>query len=359
MVQISKGFKLGVLLSICLGIALILALTGCASASQSSTDNSSTSENSEYKGELSFDNLDPDRTRAAAYAEVSAELANIQDHSKIFMAISGPSISASRILDEMSNLNLAANMWSEVWLPNNANILYYSQDDVDWVDGAACDKAGYCPNDPGSKVSVKIQAEAPYCTGAFSDQSAKKGPFFAQCLGAGSERQKNRQTGPHEYFHWVQFAAIKSNWSSIPNWFIEGSADYFGDVTASWTKDGMADFMDEMQHESGRNWMEQDICPIEKLSTDVISNCFKVAEGNDSNVKSNSRWMMAQLSYYMGSQATEAMVAIKGMPEFKSFLKDLGKMNFDTAFKKHYGLTTEEFYPKVSKYVFDMYVRDK
>ncbi len=359
MVQISKGFKFGGLLSIGLGIALTLGLTGCTAGSLSSTGNSSTSEKSEYEGELSFDNLDPDRTRAAAYAEVSAELANIQDHSKIFTAISGPSISASRILDEMANLNLAANMWSDVWLPSNANILYYSQDDVDWVDGAACNKAGYCPADPAAKVSEKIKAEAPYCTGAFSDQSAKKGPFFAQCLGAGSERQKNRQTGPHEYFHWIQFAEIKSNWQSIPNWFIEGSADYFGDVTASWTKEGMADFMDEMQHESGKNWMEQDICPIEELTVEVISSCFKVAEGNDSNVKPGSRWVMANLSYYMGSQATEALVAVKGMKVFKAFLNDLGSADFASTFKKHYGLSPDEFYPKVSKYVFDMYARDK
>lgn len=349
----NKAFRL---LLTALILPAILLLAGCSTSASSS---SVVSEENSNTAPLSFDNLDVERVRQAAFKEVSGSLQNLEALESLFITTAGPSLSKDRIQSEFANLGIAANLWSDIWLPKKANIVYYTETDIDWVDDAACSKAGYCPSQQEAKISQRIKQESPFCSGAFADNSAKNGPFFAQCLGNGSDRQKNRQTGPHEYFHWVQFSAMNSKWSSVPNWFIEGSADYFGDAVASWTPDGMASFMDAMQHESSKNWMDQDICPLGVPNPQVIAQCFKIAEGNDSTAKSKAGWVMADLSFYMGSQATEAMLAVKGMNVFKQFLNELGKSDFDAAFKKHYGLTLEEFYPKVSKYVYEMYARDR
>ena len=44
-----------------------------------------------------------------------------------------------------------------------------------------------------------------------------------------------------------------------------------------------------------------------------------------------------------------------GLKVFKLFLKDLKGQEFAAVFAKYYGLTLEEFYPKVAKYVLAMY----
>jgi hypothetical protein len=51
------------------------------------------------------------------------------------------------------------------------------------------------------------------------------------------------------------------------------------------------------------------------------------------------------------------MIAVKGLATFKNFTKDLKGFGFNEAFEKNYGLSTTEFYPKVSKYVLDMYIQ--
>ncbi len=69
--------------------------------------------------------------------------------------------------------------------------------------------------------------------------------------------------------------------------------------------------------------------------------------------------MIAHVSYYMGALATEALVAVKGMDTYKTFMNDLRTKDFDNAIQANYGLTADEFYAKVSKYVLAMYLEGR
>lgn len=304
-----------------------------------------------------FDNLDINRVRKIAFAEINAGVAASKSLSLSAEFIVGPSLSGARVNQEKAALNRSAAFWSDLWSPTKAYIGYFTEADVDWVDAAFCSQANYCASGAASKTSDTIKADAPWCTSAFASVNKDGAPFFAQCLGNGSANQKNRQTGPHEYFHWVQGAY--TDWNKTPNWFVEGSADYFGDAIGSWTGKGVPAAMDEMQNESSRNWVDQDLCPLSTPTVDAVVNCFKYTYGQQQGAKPGSRWVMAHVSYYMGSQATEAMIAVKGLSVFKAFLKDLKGNDFDATFAKHYGLTVDDFYPKVAKYVLAMFIKGR
>lgn len=304
-----------------------------------------------------FDKLDTNRVRRIAFAEINKGVATAKKAALTAEFIVGPSLSKARVAQEKAALNRAAAFWSDLWNPEKTFIGYFTESDIDWVDTAFCTQANYCANGPDSKTSDVIKADSPWCNSAFASVNKMGTPFFAQCLGNGSDRQKNRQTGPHEYFHWVQGAYM--DWAKTPNWFIEGSADYFGDALGSWTGKGVPTAMDSMQNESSRNWVDQDLCPLSTPSVDAIVQCFKYTYGQQQGSKPGSRWVMAHVSYYMGSQATEAMIAVKGLSAFKNFLKDLKGNDFDATFAKHYGITVDEFYPKVAKYILAMFAKGR
>lgn len=299
-----------------------------------------------------FDNLDTKRVRRIAFAEINKAVASSPKISSNITFISGKTVSPSELKVEKSALLRAERFWADTYKPAKAIAAHFTERDVDWVDAAYCSQANYCPTGGNSVISAMIKNDLNNCTSAFATRTKDGVPFFAQCLGSGSANQKNRQTGPHEYFHWVQ--GEYSDFGTLPNWFLEGSADYFGDALGSWTGKGVPSTMDEMQYESSYNWRNQDLCPLGELKIDDVVKCFKFTYQRPAPPAAGSRWMMAHVSYYMGSQATEAMIAVKGIGTFKAFLKDLKGNDFDTVFAKHYGLTVDEFYPKVAKYVLAM-----
>lgn len=302
---------------------------------------------------ISFDNLDPAQVRPAAFAEVNKAIKSMGTATADFKINAGPSLAQGQIDTELASLRKAASFWADIYDAGTSYIVYYTEKDVAWVDGAACKQANYCPSGSQPKISQFIKNEAPFCMNAFSDLNKAGRPFFAQCLGSGSERQKNRQTGPHEYFHWVQ--KKYANWQTTPNWFLEGSADYFGDAISIATGTGVPKEMDAMQHEPSKNWMDQDKCPISSPMETAIAKCFRYTYNQEQGPNTASSWPMSTVSYYMGSLATEALVAVKGLAEFKAFLVDLKSTKFDDAFEKHFGLSADDFYVKVSKYIFKMY----
>lgn len=299
-----------------------------------------------------FDNLDTKRVRKIAFAEINKGVAAAKKSSSSAVFIVGPSLSKARVNQEKAALNRAASFWADTWTQSKAFIGYFTDRDAAWVDKAFCQQANYCAEGNNTKASDLAKESSMFCTSAFASVTKDGAPFFAQCLGNGSDGQKNRQTGPHEYFHWVQQANMDMGKS--PNWFVEGSADYFGDALGSWTGKGVPAAMDSMQNESSRNWVEQDLCPLQLPTVEAIVKCFKYTYGSQ-QFNPEARWVMAHVSYYMGSQATEAMIAVKGLSVFKAFLKDLKGNSFDATFAKHFGLTVDEFYPKVAKYVLAMY----
>ena len=305
---------------------------------------------------LTFDNLDTTRVRQVAYAEVAKGVQSSEAFLPNITFVLGPSLAQSRVDQEMTALNRASSFWSDLYKPDKVYVAYFTELDVDWVDNAVCTQAGYCPTGMNPVISNVIKQDLPNCNSAMATRNKDGIPFFDQCLGTGSDNVKNRQTGPHEYTHWVQqsFASL----GSVPNWWVEGSADYFGNTLGVYNGNTLPSQLNEMSYGSSYGWIRQELCPLQNPTVEAIANCFNYTAGARVTAPGQGqRWTLAHVSYYMGSLATEAMIAVKGLATFKNFTKDIKGFGFNEAFQKNYGLSTTEFYPKVSKYVLDMYIQ--
>jgi hypothetical protein len=254
------------------------------------------------------------------------------------------------------SISRASAFWTDFYKPVAVNIGYFVESDINWVDEGFCIAVGYCAggNSNNFKVSGLYPAGSPGCDGAFASRLRNGEQFFVQCIGRGSDSLKNRQTGAHEYFHFVQ-NELQQGRPFFPNWWLEGAADFFGDVMGAYDGSSYPMGIDQMQFESSYNWIQQDLCDVSSLKPDSLVNCFKFTYGQAGPPKPGDRWMMAHVSYYMGSLATEAMLAVSGLNTYKAFMKDLAQLSFDEAIEKNYGLPIDDFYLKVSKYVIAMY----
>lgn len=302
---------------------------------------------------VTFDNLDVALVRKLAWAEVHKGVLANPDYAPKMNFIVGPSLSQSRVDQERAGLNLTAKFWSDLYKPNETFIGYFTEKDVDWVDAAMCAQAGYCPTGMSPVISQVIKLNPYACNSAQATQNQFGQPFFNQCLGTGSEAVKNRQTGPHEYTHWMQFAYL--NWSSAPNWWVEGSAAYFGGALGLYSSRDLPDQLDEVIHVDSRGWFDQDLCSVKELTTQQVAQCFRYTYRQGTPPAAGQRYMLAHVSYYMGALATEAMLAVKGLETYKTFIRDLQTLEFDAAFAKHYQITADAFFEKVSPYVIAMY----
>ncbi len=303
---------------------------------------------------LTFDNLDTSRVRKAAYAEIAAGVRSSTTFVPNITFVLGPSLAQSRVEQEMTGLNRASSFWSDLYKPQQVFVSYFTEADVDWVDNAVCTQAGYCPTGMNPVISNVIKQDLPNCNSAMATRNKDGVPFFDQCLGTNSNNAKNLQTGPHEYTHWVQQAY--ADWGSTPNWWTEGSADYFGNTLGAYSGSTVPSQLDEMSYGSSYGWIQQELFPLSNPTIEAITNCFMYTYGGRGVAPGQGqRWTLAHVSYYMGSLATEAMIAVKGLGTFKNLIKDLKTSRFDEAFEKNYGISTQDFYPKVSKYVLAMY----
>lgn len=302
---------------------------------------------------VTFDNLDISMVRKLAWAEVHKGVLANPDYAPKMNFIVGPSLTQSRVDQERAGLNLTAKFWSDLYKPNETFIGYFTEKDVDWVDAAMCSQAGYCPTGMSPVISQVIKTNAQACNSAQATQNQFGQPFFNQCLGTGSEAIKNRQTGPHEYTHWMQFAYL--NWSSAPNWWVEGSAAYFGGALGLYSSAALPTQLDEVIHVDSRGWFDQDLCSVKELTNQQVAQCFRYTYRQGTPPTAGQRYMLAHVSYYMGALATEAMLAVKGLATYKAFIRDLQTLEFDAAFAKHYQLTADQFFEKVSPYVIAMY----
>ncbi|MEN9288120.1 MAG: hypothetical protein RLZ88_790 [Actinomycetota bacterium] len=306
---------------------------------------------------LSFDNLDTKRVRQAAFAEVTKVVQSMPAVNPNVTVIAGPSLTAERVDSERAGLKRTASFWADLFLPKTAYIGYYTEADLAWVDSAFCQQAAFCPVGEWGPVSKMIQRDLPWCSSAQATNNQRGEPFFNQCLGKGSDYFKNKQTTPHEYTHWVQ--ASLGQMDTYPNWWIEGGAAYFGGALGVWNGATVPSTLDEVVHSDSRGWAEQDLCPLSTPTVEKIADCFRYTYKRGAPPSPDSKWMIAHVSYYMGALATEALVAVKGMDTYKTFMNDLRTKDFDNAIQANYGLTADEFYAKVSKYVLAMYLEGR
>ena len=132
-------------------------------------------------------------------------------------------------------------------------------------------------------------------------------------------------------------------------WLVEGSADFYGQMLGL-NYENPANLI--MQRAMMTNWVSES----KHLTQDQFIKLMQSME--------SSEWNHA--SYYLGSLATEALVAVYGNEQFLKFVKDWKELpdcrmqcittpnNFATRFEKFFGVTPLKFYEKLYPYYVGM-----
>jgi hypothetical protein len=302
---------------------------------------------------VSFDNLNPKLVRKTAYSQIVSEVIESKPYISTLEFILGPSLPKSRADKEIVSLKRVATFWSDIYTPAKVYIGYYTEKDGAWVDNAYCSQINFCPSNLSQKISNTTTQDPNDCSNAMATRTKDQIPFFYECLGKGSDEVRSKNIGAHEYTHLAQRPYY--DFDILPNWIIEGSATYFGTALGSWKGNNIPASLDENMNFEANSWSTQDLCPLKQITLETIENCMKFTHQVNNGSVEGSRWTLAHVSYYMGSLMTEALIAVKGLAAFKKFMTDLKDTSYENAFVSNFGISSDAFYVKASKYVLAMY----
>lgn len=179
--------------------------------------------------------------------------------------------------------------------------------------------------------------------------------MYYQCMDTRGRTIYDRQTPIHEYFHIVQMQL--SGDSSMPCWLLEGSPTYFGVALGIDDADPSGNsglqFLKALmwQYNPGGSSQNPPNTRLQNaiLTDDGVKRVFTDLEVKPSGPNHNC---IALGAYAMGGFATEALIAVKGYKIYMDFVATLGNGNaWKENFSKYFGISTDEFYVKVGKYI--------
>ena len=297
---------------------------------------------------ISLDNLDIEQVQSVAYENIIGILRQSSSKTINLNIVSDRGIPSSWISEEKERLNVINTLLNPVFQPQEVNLLYwlnFSPQSIEygqnWYDKmvarGAYDRKLLTINQPND------------CSDAFAQsfidsQDQKRSEVWMIVTCAGQRNPSDSFKIIHEYFHLLQWKYHVTG-PNQSGWLTEGSADYYGQVLGLMTQ---SEFL-LRQH---RRMLLFHVPRSGELTEDEFVETMKTLE-SDGFLKS---------SYYLGSLATEVLVAIYGHQKFMEFLigwEDLPDCRVDCRrvenkisdrMVKHFGISATDFYRKLYPY---------
>ena len=299
---------------------------------------------------ITLDNLDISRVSQLAYSNV------LKDYEALVKKIApitfyvDPSVSNLWIAEEQSRLNRIYTFLQTSFLPQSVNALYWIDSNDSTIQWA---QSKYNSWNSGIIHDFQSDKSGPPCGNAYAvawpevtGNSNIDRWGYVSCSG---EVTSDKAFKPiHEYFHLFQ----ADNHFVGPNsveWLVEGSSDFYGQMLG-------------LNYENPSNLLQH-----RKMMTNWVSESKHLTQEQFITLMQKmetSEWNHA--SYYLGSLATEALVAVFGNNQFLSFVKDWKDLpdcrkqcqttpnNFAARFEKYFGITPLKFYEKLYPYYVGM-----
>jgi hypothetical protein len=161
---------------------------------------------------------------------------------------------------------------------------------------------------------------------------------FGTLMPLEGQRHAIHVTVPHEFTHSIQ-AAAGGGLNSLPCWFVEGHANFYGVAVGA---------PDEAERSAERQRTLRRELPISgawpATLPDQVAQAIRQAESRDG-------YMCPRSSYSLGMLAVEALVTVYGHVEVNRFMTQSKAMAWTSAFTSTFGTTPEEFYSAVAPYI--------
>jgi len=303
---------------------------------------------------ITLDNLDSAWTYKEAHKLVLAEV-KLFDSAKLGIRyVLGPTSVQARVDEEKQGIDRIAGLWSNYFVPDNVRFIYVTPRDGDWADDLVKIENLSPMLPPGSGLKKLITTNE--CMFALGGRP--NGIYTnIQCL-PDRIHLASKQTGPHEYTHFVQFYS-----GNMPGkaacWVIEGMATFYGNAIGFSMEDPTGAVRNNWF--SGFAWSYGSATPNQAAYNEFnqllrrgnpaeITTIMKLLEATDCSQRTGPTTV--QIGYLLGGMAWEALVASYGHQSVVDYLKDFTKtQDWRASFKNVYGLTVDEFYLKLAPYI--------
>ena len=289
---------------------------------------------------ISIDNLDLKGVPQKAYEIVIKELNSRQSTTYTPTIIAGANVKQSRIDQELLGIQKAINLWSPYFLPDKFQVVYVNYGDENWLEQKSTELGLASMLPPGQTWREQFRK---YENCPFAMAGSGNGvPTFVQCLGYTFNKSASQaQTGPHEYTHLYQ---QKYNAFNI-SWYMEGSASFFG-----WTLgfDPYEPTSNVRSYHLMNLWSELPQAVKDDFKSKDLTR-FKSRMGE---ISGRNTQETANMSYWVGALATEALVALYGFDKFVEWTKNMqNEKDVSKVLNQTYGFSADYFYEKLAPYV--------
>jgi hypothetical protein len=243
-----------------------------------------------------------------------------------------------------NHLARAVNLVSKYWTPSKITSIFFNEKDAAWIDGTIVAAGGNSQNVTPQQQPYSLALSNPnfYCNTGTA-QTTASGPLWIQCLGTNVGKDGLNTVAAHEYFHLFQ-GAFRGSEQKV-QWADEGTANYFGSVVGIYLGTDTPSDIWQFRTNQRLGFDRQLVGILANKDVKGIASRFKQLESGGNGEIDNS-------GYMLGQYASEVLIAVGGWDRFMQLNMRLGnKSSFSESFKTLYGLTLDEFYPKVATYV--------
>lgn len=287
--------------------------------------------------QITLDNLDPDLVRITAYEITQKKWKSSTPEKDFARHVLTPNVDQESANLAISKIPRMAGFYKDVATVTDYTFVWASTKDAKKIPKLLCEQTDYC------EQSTPID----YCSAGGQET------LYAFCAPPKSNINLFVMYLLHSYTHAVQSAITNEH---QPNWFIEGTATYFeGHFSADHYKTGFEYFMTQNQVIIDKMINNQKLV---RFSNPPTKKNFIDALGATENDKPADGFEQAQLGYYPGALAVEALVASYGIEKFNEFWASTRTKDFYEAFEESFGLTTKQFHKKLAPYAVAMYKKD-
>lgn len=269
----------------------------------------------------------------------------------------GQNVDPDLLKEAYVDIDDAVRLWSKYFQPEDVEIIFYSYADKDWAGAKYTALTGY----PISNSPISSCNET-YCGNGSAVSNFKISPIrylYEHGLQKSGSSIWHKSTNVHEYTHLAQTFFANQNGNKMPNWILEGIAQFYGEAVS------YAKFDIDKKTRSALHtnyWLSAALPYFQKefgisdlptiLRQRNESNSVKIMEHLEYKIPP---WEEFGLGYLFGGYAAEVLVSLYGHDKLVEYMQTFhDSEDFKGNFNKVYGMTTTDFYKKLTPYFADM-----
>ncbi len=297
---------------------------------------------------VTIDNLDPTQVAGMAYDSVLKALSE-KPLSKVDVKFTvDPNVPSKWMEQEAIRLDRIYSLMKNDFNPDFVRALYWldtNAESIAWAQTQYNSWGSYIKKNLKDDVGQQTCGNASG-VGWFDEVNGVKTDRWGYITCAGEVTPDKAFKAVHEYFHLFQTKFNLTGEHQV-QWLVEGSADYYGQALGLIFEDPAMQLMH-------RKMQVNNVPGISTFTLQDFVGRMKSLESANYD---------ARQAYYLGSLATEVLIAIYGHQKVIDFMKDwkdlpdcrrgctLVPNNLDARFQKWFGMPVESFYEKLYPYV--------